>query len=151
MNYTCSDFDRDIESLIKQIKPHAEKYDYIVGIARGGLIPAVYLSHALGLPMRTVTWSTFHNHQVKEHALDIADDVLSGKKVLIVDDILDSGETFRELMADWEIALDMVDVAVLIYNNQQSTIPTYHGWEIDRSVITDWIVFPWESTCSEEN
>lgn len=145
MYYSQDHFNRDVESLTHQVIKSENFYDYVVGVARGGLIPAVCLSHQLGIPMRSVSWSTFHHDQMRETALDIAQDIADGKKILLVDDILDSGRTIIELMEDWQCDTSQVDIAVLIYNVAQSIIPKYWGTEIDKRTQTDWVDFWWEN------
>lgn len=104
--------------------------DYIVGITRGGLIPAVMISQYLNVPCETLKVS-LRNGQDCESNLWMANDALgpnsrerlvedendlagvlaaatdlleSGtyKEILIVDDINDTGATFNWIMADWQ-------------------------------------------------
>lgn len=144
MFYSFHDFKQDADSLVEQITTSGQFYDYIVGVVRGGAIPAVYLSHRLGIPMRSVAWSTFHKDQMIESALDIADDIDHGKKILIVDDILDSGRTMKELLEDWGHPRSNVGIAVLINNIRQDIVPDFRGRVIDRDVDKEWINFWWE-------
>jgi len=144
MYYDVKQFQIDLKHIADQIVASGKTYDYLVGIVRGGCIPAVYLSHRLGIPMRTVSWSTFHKEQMRECAMDIAEDVHDGKKILLVDDILDSGRTLKELFDDWGCARDKVDLSVLIYNKAQSIVPDFYGTVIDRDVSQDWVTFWWE-------
>lgn len=65
------------------IKASGIKFDYIYGPCRGGYIPAVILSHEFNVPV-------VENEQDFQ---DIADERLS---VLIVDDIIDTGETIND-------------------------------------------------------
>lgn len=145
MYYSFEDYSYDINSLVHQITGSGKFYDYVVGVVRGGAIPAVCLSHRLGIPMRTVSWSTFHNDQMREYAMDIAEDVANGKSILIVDDILDSGRTIKELMKDWECDRNKVGIAVLLYNIEQELRPDFYGRTIDRRTDKDWINFWWEA------
>ena len=65
-----------IHSIANQIKANNKGYDSIYGVPRGGLIPAVMLSHRLGLPLATRSRAK------------------SGEgNVLVVDDIADTGRT----------------------------------------------------------
>lgn len=149
MYYSHAHFSKDIDDLVHQIAGSGKEYDYIVGVVRGGAIPAVCLSHRLNLPMRTVSWSTFHKDQMRECAMDIADDIADGKRILIVDDILDSGRTLKELLEDWGCDRDKIGVAVLIYNKSQELKPDYYGTVIDRTEFSDWINFWWEKDAHE--
>ena len=145
MYYGFNEFKQDADSLVEQIVNSGKFYDYVVGVVRGGSIPAVYLSHRLEIPMRTVSWSTFHGDQMRESAMDIADDICDGKSVLIVDDILDSGRTMKELIDDWGCGRDKVGIATLLYNPRQEIKPDYYGRVIDRDSYTDWVYFWWEA------
>jgi hypoxanthine phosphoribosyltransferase len=145
MQYKYEFFKADCDKIIQDITSNGIKYDYVVGIVRGGAVPAVYISHHLDVPMKTVSWSTFHSDQCKESALDIADDIITdGKKVLLIDDILDSGRTMKELFDDWRVKPEQVDVAVLIYNTAQPIVPKFHGRTIDRNTDPSWVNFWWE-------
>jgi hypoxanthine phosphoribosyltransferase len=144
MKYGYDSFHYDINKLIDEINTQGAAYDYIVGIVRGGSIPAAVLSYNLGLPMKCVSWSTYHRDQMKETALDIAEDIMSGKKILVVDDILDSGRTIKELIEDWDVKREQFDLAVLIWNTKQDQKPDFYGRTIDRESNSDWITFWWE-------
>ena len=63
-------------------------------------------------------------------------------KILLVDDIVDSGKTFLEIFGRyWNM-----DTAVLIYNNiNESKIkPSYYGRQINRIDTPEWFDFWWE-------
>lgn len=149
MHYSTIEFINDIDRIAERVIMSGKEYDYIVGVVRGGAIPAVCLSHRLGLPMKCVSWSTFHAGQMRESAWDVAEDVHEGKKILLVDDILDSGRTFKELFEDWGVQKEQVDVAVLIYNTDQGIVPEYYGRRINKAVDPSWVTFWWESEGEE--
>ena len=144
MYYSSHDFLEDVEKIADDVIVGGREIDYIVGIARGGLMPAVLLSHRLDVPMRSVSWSTFHKDQMREHAYDIADDIHEGKKVLLVDDILDSGRTIQELLEDWGCDRAQLQVAVLLHNTDQSITPDFYGRKFSRQEHPNWIDFWWE-------
>lgn len=72
---------------------------FLIGIGRGGLVPAVFLSHASGLPMLSVDFSA----QVEDFALDpiarLAARTKAGERFLFLDDINDTGRTIARLRA----------------------------------------------------
>jgi hypoxanthine phosphoribosyltransferase len=120
----------------------------LVGVGRGGLAPAVYLSHRLGLPVVSVDHSAritpFGEALVAEAARRTRD----GDRLLFVEDINDSGKTIGELRQ----ALDLhgadaacIRFAVLLDNSRSSARIDYRFRAIDRSVQKDWFVFPWEA------
>jgi len=120
-------FNKDIENIFNQIKKYEHHYDCVVGIKRGGLIPAVCLSHKLDLPL--TVW-------------DVEDplpwDHFCGAAPLFVDDILDTGKTMEPILRGGG------HLAVLIWNVNQSITPEYYGRRIDRRFEPEWIDFWWE-------
>lgn len=126
---------------------------FLIGIGRGGLVPAVFLSHATGLP----TLSCDLSAQVK----DFADDVMvrlaartrAGERLLFVDDINDSGRTIgmlRAMLAEAGAVAGAVRFATLIDNVSSAQRVDYAARTIDRTVTKDWFVFPWEAVAPAE-
>lgn len=106
-----------VEKLSEKVKDKG--YEYVYGIPRGGLVPAVILSHMLDIPMFT--------HFEK--------DVVNcnfNKNVLIIDDIADSGNTLKKLHSS-------CDVAVIFLKCDCNYIPKYYAEK-----TTSWIQFPYE-------
>jgi hypoxanthine phosphoribosyltransferase len=92
--------------------------DYVVGITRGGAVPAVMISHYFGVPMRPLEVSLRDGGEcvsdlnMAEEAfgyVPIGDQETIGsrwdptyrKNILIVDDINDSGATIDWILKDW--------------------------------------------------
>ena len=88
IKYPYNEYKKDLNSLVKQIQKKKVKYDLVLGVERGGLIPAVHLSHRLGIPFKTLSWSS----QLKDGSM-LTWFILRNKKILLVDDIVDSGGT----------------------------------------------------------
>lgn len=128
MYNTCMDHTqltyRDVESLTQDILRQMNKDswipDYVVGITRGGLLPAVLISQYLNVPMETLKVSLRdadcppeHNTWMSEDAFGYnnmgrmigstpASDTTLRKNILIVDDINDSGATLNWIKQDWQ-------------------------------------------------
>lgn len=122
--------------------------DHLVGVGRGGLVPAVYLSHATGLPMLSVDYSSQDKALAASAVAEIAERTRAGQNLLIVDDINDSGRTIARLTALLEGAgafSSRVRFATLIDNSASAVRVSYAARTIDRAVTKDWFVFPWEA------
>lgn len=121
-----------VSSLIRQITMTSWRPDYIVGLTRGGLIPATMLSHYLDIPMHTLNVSLRDSSIGPESNLWMAEDAFgyppnekyvadendvgavldaagslleqgdNYKNILIVDDINDSGATLNWIKEDWQ-------------------------------------------------
>lgn len=126
--------------------------DFIIGIGRGGLVPAVFLSHATGLPTLSVDYSS----QVEDFAtapLDrLAERTRAGERLLLVDDINDTGGTIgriHAILAERGAVPDKVRFATLLDNVRSSERVDYAAKTIDRAVTKDWFIFPWEAVAPE--
>ena len=148
-----TDFVAMVENLSRTIGGGDWTPDFIIGIGRGGLTPAVYVSHGLQIPMLSLD----HSSQVPDFAQDlllkIAGMVASGRSVLFVDDINDSGGTlnhFRKVLAENGAASPNARFAVLINNTASLARVDYAVETIDRTTDKRWFVFPWEAVMSEQ-
>ena len=132
--------------------------DYIVGINRGGLTPALMLSHFMDLPMHTLD-VRLRDGSSPESNLWMAEDAYGPefKNILIVDDINDSGATFNWIVKDWESSCfpgsktwdlvwgNGVRFAVITENlSSEFDRVAYSATEINKAEDDVWIVFPWE-------
>jgi hypoxanthine phosphoribosyltransferase len=149
IKYKKKQFDEDIETLVSKIKRSKVEFSYIVALSRGGLIPGVVLSHKLNLRLVPISWST-RDHENKESNCWVPEDINNGKKVLVVDDIVDSGEALRTMFEDWNLSVckkldyNNIYVASLIYNKDQSIVPNFYGTKISRKKVPEWFEFWWE-------
>lgn len=151
VDYTYEDFLDGIQQIVSEIKVSGWKPDYIVGIVRGGCIPAVYLSHRLKVPVVMIHWNTRdHTEFGRESNTWIPVDLHEGKKILVVDDIIDGGETIKTLLDDWRKAVydplkvENIKIAAMIYNIRQDVQCDFFHREVDRDIDTRWRHFCWE-------
>jgi xanthine phosphoribosyltransferase len=138
----------EVETIARLVEADAWQPDFLIGIGRGGLVPAAYLSHRLGLPLLTVDHSTGEPGFGEELLEKLAAKIKAGARMLIVDDINDSGGTITHLRAAIDARTDdppRLRVAVLIHNIRSRALAEYHGSEIDRDRDKRWYVFPWEA------
>lgn len=152
IDYTFPEFRDGIQTIAKQIQDSGFAPDYLVGIVRGGSVPAVYLSHKLKIPVVMVAWNTRDSTEFgKESITWIPEDLLKGKRVVIVDDIVDGGHTIKELLEDWQksvvgpIPQENIRVAAMWYNTAQDVAVDFYHKTIDRNEDPRWIIFDWEA------
>ena len=111
-------------------------------------MPAAFLSHRLDITMLSVDVSSGDPDFCDELVVKLAGKTRSGRRILIVDDINDSGKTlaaFRSALETHGCHGDCVRVAVLINNVRSSVVVDYWSTEIDRALDKRWFVFPWEA------
>jgi xanthine phosphoribosyltransferase len=158
--YTWEGVQEAVSSIAMQMYKDEWRPDYIVGITRGGLIPAVLLSHVTDIPMHTlcVQLESDGLEENTEHNAIMATDALrDNKKILIIDDINRGGDAIRWIMDDWQDAMNMSDdeqseawhnnvrFASLIDNPNNQVAMDYCSSEIDLDEDDVWVEFPWES------
>jgi hypoxanthine phosphoribosyltransferase len=119
-----NDIDRAINRIVASINSSEIKINAVGGLPRGGLIPAVMLSHRLGIPFvsQAQIQTTIGN-------------------ILIVDDICDSGKTLKKFKFE-----ENVYTATLHWKQSSEYQPNYF-WEI--AYENEWIVYPWENIDSQ--
>jgi len=127
--------------------------DLIIAVARGGLIPAGAISYAIGVKAMgsmnvefyTGIGETLAEPVVLPPLMDASE--LPGKRVLVVDDVADSGKTLRmvmEMLSHQDLDLGGRTVTVdarsaVIYRKPRSIVEPDYWWR-----TTDkWINFPW--------
>jgi hypoxanthine phosphoribosyltransferase len=150
--YSWQDIEDMTSDIVQQIAVDGDgfKPDYVVGLTRGGLIPATMMSHYFEVPMHTL------EIKLRDHAVEpesnkwMAQDALDGKKILIVDDINDTGDTLAWIKQDWNKSGNInweanVRFAVLIENEPSKFGDTdYVSKFINKNEEPQWIVYPWE-------
>ena len=143
-----------ILDIVSQMYSDDWRPDMIVGVTRGGLIPAVMMSHYTGIRMETIDVRLRDTFNSPEHALWMAEEAGAGKRILILDDINDTGETFKWIVKDWEESnppADWLDIwgntvrfATIIDNAPSKFDVDYTSIEINKAEDPAWIVFPFE-------
>ena len=137
--YNEEELRRDVSSLCRNIV--LDKFDpqVIVGLSRGGLVPGVMMSHWFNKPFKQAALRDF---QEWENYLPRKTD----ERVLIVDDICDSGETFEKISEYIHKNNSKCDVrfASLIWNNEVDFEPHYYSQEMAKDSQNIWVVFNWE-------
>ena len=146
-------------SIIRQLTLDGWRPDVIVGLTRGGLHPANLISQYLNVPMHSLDVSLRDTgpNMGPESNCWMAEDALEGMKILIVDDINDTGATLEWIVDDWKSSCQPdssewnnvygknVRIATIVQNKASKFQNiSYFGFEIDKADRDVWYVFPWE-------
>jgi len=135
--YTWQQVQNMVQDILRQTRD--KQFDAVVGLTRGGLTPAVLVSQYLDIPMYTLKIS-LRDHQEQESLAVL--DKLSNQKVLVIDDINDTGATINYIKENW--TLNNLTYAVLINNEASDADVDYSSVDINKRENDVWIVFPWE-------
>lgn len=114
----------------------------IMGINRGGCIPGVYLSHRLNVPHEVLD-IRLRDHKSTPNLENLISNHEKGNRILIIDDINDSGATFTYIIDNFG-KHDNIKFASLINNKPSPVKMDFHGYDIDKDTNPQWVVFPWE-------
>ena len=148
---TWTTIDHQVRKVITAFKNDGFEPDLIVGVVRGGAIPAVWISNITGVPCEMAKVS-FRDDAVQHPVLSVT---LLKKisqpnfKTLVVDDINDSGETLiwiQSKIREYDLEAEkQVKYACLMDNTPSMfTDLDYSGTKINKDIDPEWIVFPWE-------
>jgi hypoxanthine phosphoribosyltransferase len=145
-NISWADFQSDIDTCISQIKN--KSFDLVIGLMRGGSIPATIISNRLNIPLRMMGIKSYTNDNKQSEislyqtCYDSIVNVLSERKnVLIVDDLSDSGETFRFAANNYKYYFDNVYTLAPYLKEGTSLEPDFYSRRFEKDT---WLVFPWE-------
>jgi len=154
--YTWQQVEGAVLDIARQMSMHNWRPDYIVGITRGGLVPANLLSQYMGIKMNSLDISLRDGGDCVSNC-GMAEDAFEGKKILVVDDINDQGSTVSWIKKDWESSAlpnhpnwkgiwgDSVRFAVLTHNfSSEFKDPDYYVWTVNKAEEDCWLVYPWE-------
>ncbi|MEA1986234.1 MAG: phosphoribosyltransferase [Candidatus Marinimicrobia bacterium] len=127
-----------LDSIINQIKEKLTKdYDIVIAIGRGGILPGYLISRFVDIPMKIV-YVDFrndkHEQKYENPKVKINADIkkIKDKKILIVDDISNSGKTIKSVKKQ-------------IPNNEITTVVIYGNADISLFGKHDeCIEWPWQ-------
>ena len=164
--YSWKDVEGACLDIARQVVASQWRPDYIVGITRGGAIPAVMLSQFFGIPMRPLQVSLRDGGDCVSD-LGMAEDAFGHeedpKNILIVDDINDQGSTIAWIKQDWPSGCFPdhnqwtktwgynVRFATLTNNMASKETVDYSVWEVNKAEEDCWLVYPWEEFWRNDN
>ena len=140
------DLDRLVADLADRLV--GETFDVLLSITRGGMVPAGMLAYRLRLRDILVAAVEYYDETGQPGPTPTffqfpADPLLRGKRVLIVDEVWDTGTTIAAVLERVRQAGGEPTTAVLHYKPSHSVVavrPDVHAVETDR-----WVVYPFKA------
>ena len=120
--------------------------DIVIGVARGGLVPARIVCDFLHqkdlTSIKVEHWGIAVTHGTARIKFPLPEEIdISGKKILIVDDVADTGDSYHVILDHINKRSPAeVKTAVLQYKTCSTFIPDYWGEKHD---AWKWIIYPW--------
>ena len=145
LNLTWADVEQGVNIIINRIGN--KKYDYVIGIANGGLIPATLIAKKLKLKTMSVGLESYENKDFKNVTLWSEINkrwyILQQHGLcLLVDDISDSGKSFNYIKNTYLKKEEIIcDTASLVVKPKTTFMPDYFAMNVHTDT---WVKFPWE-------
>jgi uncharacterized protein len=144
---TWTDVDRWADRLAGKVRTADAVPETIVALARGGWVPGRLLCDRLGvrrlLSLRAQHWGVTATRDGTAQLTEGLSGGVRGEKVLVVDDITDTGDSLR--LANEHVAEQgpaRIETAAFLHIGHSKYLPTYFAEEIPRDQWV-WVVFPW--------
>jgi uncharacterized protein len=140
------DLDRMVAGLADRLR--SQSFDLMLSITRGGLVPAGMLAYRLRIRNILVAAVEFYDDhgQPGPHPTFLqfpADPLLRGQRILVVDEVWDSGTTIHAVTERIRQAGGHPTTAVLHWKPTHSIVP---GEPDVHAVTTDaWVVYPFKA------
>ncbi|MGA2664079.1 MAG: phosphoribosyltransferase family protein [Nitrososphaerales archaeon] len=131
-----------VTKLSDEVAASGERFDLVIGIARGGIPVAMVVSDRLGSKVDFINVKSYTDvgERVKPRILTTIIERITEKRVLLVDDLVDGGETMETVTRYLETERPLVmKTAVLFTKPWSSFVPDFSLQTVDT-----WIVFPYE-------
>lgn len=133
-----------VRKLAGRIQTSGFRPDWAVGITNGGLIPLALTVNELGIDkIVTVSVNSYEKDSRKKPRITYWPKInLKGRKVLLVDDIADTGETLKrvsELFLKQYKVGELKTATIAINKIRCDFRPDFY-----ELAVVNWLVFPWE-------
>jgi hypoxanthine phosphoribosyltransferase len=138
----------ELETLVRALAAQLDdRYDGMLVITRGGMIPAALISQLRN--WRNILVAAVQFYTGIDETLEVplflqfpSDPLVHGKRLLVVDDVWDSGRTIAAVKARLLAAGAIPEVAVLHFKPARSRVPGQPDYFVEQT--DEWIVYPWD-------
>lgn len=123
--------------IIRQLTLKNWRPDLVLGPARGGIVPANYISQYYDIPC----------YIINKGAGIILPQIFPHIKILFIDDINDTGSSSHKIKQDLDSRYAKLNVkyCYLIDNESSTFTADFSGLTINKLEDPCWVIFPWEN------
>ncbi|MCD6371038.1 MAG: phosphoribosyltransferase [Thermoplasmata archaeon] len=144
---TWKDIENWSKDIVKKVAASGYSPEIVIGLARGGLVPARLIADYLNIKdlyaVKTEHWGITATPDGKAKLAQGLQVSIEGKRVLVVDDITDTGQSLR-------LAVEHIKghnpsqlrSATLLHITHSKYVPDYYSEEVPEDRWT-WFIFPW--------
>ena len=148
LHLSWDELNRAVERLAAEIGALAatEQPQAILAVSRGGLVPGAMLAYRMGLRDLLVAVAEHYDADGRRPEAALLRmppaDSLHGRRILIVDEVWESGRTLQQVIAATEAAGATVRTAVLHYKPERSEVDRAPDHYADTA--TGWVIYPYK-------
>ncbi len=141
------DIERWSKDIVYKVMISGYEPEIVIGLARGGLVPARLIADYLNIKdlyaVKTEHWGLTATPDGKARLAQGLQVSIEDKKVLVVDDITDTGQSLK-LAVDHirEHKPSEIKSATLLHITHSKYVPDYYSEEVPEDKWT-WFIFPW--------
>lgn len=143
LNYlSWSQYGELVTKLAENVVASGERFDLVIGIARGGMPVAMVLADTLGVKVDFLNVKSYTDvgERVKPRILSTITEKIAGKKVLLVDDLVDGGATMESITEYIASQNPHSTKTAVLFTKPWSTFTP----DFSLRVVDSWVVFPYE-------
>ncbi len=139
----------DLDILVARLAERIGRdHDLVLAITRGGLVPAGMLAYRLDLREILVAGAIFYLPEGGTHPAPVIghfpdDALLDGQRVLVVDEVWETGETMTEVLARVRAAGGDPVSAVIHYKPGRSRVVGAPDHWAD--TVEGWVTYPYKA------
>lgn len=140
-SYSYDDLLKDLRKTIRPLK--ASNFDALLALSRGGLLLGQMIAHALDTQDLYCVNTRHYDNKQRQKDVQIANmpDLSGFKNVLVIDEILDSGETLQVLMQELNKQFLYTKFTSFVLFAKQDAVFKPDIW---LNTADEWIEFFWE-------
>jgi hypoxanthine phosphoribosyltransferase len=141
-----AELDRLVGGLAEQLAP--QQFDVMLAITRGGLVPAGMLAYRLRIRNILVAAVEFYDDRGQPGPRPTflqfpADPLLRGQRILVVDEVWDSGTTIHAVTERIRQAGGLPTTAVIHWKPERSAVPGQP--DVHAVTTAAWVVYPFKA------
>jgi hypoxanthine phosphoribosyltransferase len=136
-----------VDAIIKRMRAEGFSPEIVIGMSRGGIVPSRLICDHLVVKnlftVKTEHWGLTATPDGKARLAQALHADISGRRVLVVDDITDTGQSL--LLAKEHVAAlhpGALKTATLLHITHSLITPDYYAHKVEKDEWT-WFIFPW--------
>lgn len=137
------EYGRMASALARDVAGSRNRFDVVVGIARGGVPLAMVISDALGTKLEIINVKSYNGvrgERTRPRILTTLTSSVEGKRILLVDDLVEEGDTMKAMARYFSRQRPKALMTAAMFRKPWSRLdPDFYVKQVDR-----WVVFPWE-------